>query len=784
MADGATLGKAYIQIIPSMEGTGSKISAFLNGEGVKAGNEAGVASGTSMMQSLKSTAVKLASTLAIGATIKQSVESAFDFQDSMAKMSTLFDTSKTKVSDLSKEFVELSNKTGMSASGLAEAGYQALSAGRSVEEVTGFVSTAADLAKAGFTSTTTAVDVLTTAMNAYGQNAGTAEEISNKLVRTQNLGKTTVDELASSMGKIIPTASAMGINIDNLTSGYVSLTKQGIATAESTTYMNSMLNELGDSGTTLGGVLEKRTGQSFQQLMASGMSLADVLQITKDYADENNIAYNELWGSAEAGKAGLAILNGGVEEFNNTVGTMASNTDDVGDALTKLQTPAETIHKAMNVMKNTFMTVAASVIELVTPAIQTVAGYMTDLGEKITSFANSSPAVAQAIITAIEAVLAMFVAFHAAKAVQGLPETIKGIGTAFNALAANPVAVVIAAIAGIAVVLINLYNTNEAFRNKVNEIWSYISTYISAAAEYIATNLGPVWDSILVKASEIWNNVLTTITTVWETIKPFVIDAVTVIAVTIGTAFEVIKAVISAAMYVIQNVIIPTWNDISRSVGSKVNEISAVISPVFNTISTVISTVWETIKTTTTTVWDGIKSAIEGPLTKAKDFIKGIIDTIKGFFNFNISWPHIPMPHFYINPRGWGIGDLLKGSIPSLGIDWYAKAMGEPRILEGAQIFGSMNGKLLGGGEAGQEVLYGRSQLMRDIAEATMAADRGGSISTLTALVSKIERIIALLEQYLPEGGDIYMDGELVSKKIEKLQNRKKKLNQKIEGIA
>lgn len=108
------------------------------------------------------------------------------------------------------------------------------------------------------------------------------------------------------MGKVIPTASSMGVNINNLTSGYVSLTKQGIATAEATTYMNSMFNELGDSGTTLGGVIKEKTGKSFQECMNSGMSLADVLQITKQYADENGIAYNELWSSAEAGKAGLA----------------------------------------------------------------------------------------------------------------------------------------------------------------------------------------------------------------------------------------------------------------------------------------------------------------------------------------------------------------------------------------------------------------------------------------------------------------------------------------------
>ena len=199
---------------------------------------------------------------ATGAFLTKSVKDASDFTDGMAKMSTLFDTTQHSVSDLSKEFLDLSNKTGISATELAEAGYQALSAGQNVEDVASFVETAGNLAKAGFTSSSTAVDVLTTSLNAYKGSCGSAEQVANKLVRTQNLGKTTVDELASSMGKIIPTASSMNVDINNLTSGYVSLTKQGIATAEATTYMNSMLNELGDSGTDLGGIIKEKTGKS------------------------------------------------------------------------------------------------------------------------------------------------------------------------------------------------------------------------------------------------------------------------------------------------------------------------------------------------------------------------------------------------------------------------------------------------------------------------------------------------------------------------------------------
>lgn len=151
--------------------------------------------------------------LAFAGVMTASVKSASDFQNGMAKMSTLFDTTETSVQDLSKQFLDLSNKTGISATELAEAGYQALSAGVDVRDSAKFVETAGKLAKAGFTSTTTSVDVLTTAMNAYGESAGTAEQIANKLVRTQNLGKTTVDELGSSMGKIIPTASGMNVSL-------------------------------------------------------------------------------------------------------------------------------------------------------------------------------------------------------------------------------------------------------------------------------------------------------------------------------------------------------------------------------------------------------------------------------------------------------------------------------------------------------------------------------------------------------------------------------------------
>lgn len=126
--------------------------------------------------------------------------------------------------------------------------------------------------------------------------------VSDVLINTQNKGKTTVAELSAAMGKIIPTANASNVSLEQLAAGYSIMTANGIATAETTTYMNSMLNELSKSGTTASDTIKNKTGKSFQELMADGSSLADVLEILQEQAAEDGVAMNDMFGSAEAEK--------------------------------------------------------------------------------------------------------------------------------------------------------------------------------------------------------------------------------------------------------------------------------------------------------------------------------------------------------------------------------------------------------------------------------------------------------------------------------------------------
>lgn len=589
MADGATLGKAYIQVIPSMEGTGSKISAFLNGEGVKAGNEAGEASGKSMMQSLKSTAVKLVSTLAIGATIKKAFDIGADLEQQIGGVETLFAESSAII----RKYADDAYRTA------------GVSANEYMKNVTSFSASllqglGGDTAKAAEYANTAMVDMSDNA-NKFGTDIGA---IQNAYQGFSKQNYTMLDNLKLGYGgtkeemqRLIKDAAAVSDSVDAESLSFDNIVQAIHVTQE----------QMGIMGTT------------------------------------NKEASTTFSGSLGAMKA----------SWDNFLAGLMMNGKDGVDMNTYLQPLVDSIGTFV------FNNLIPAVGRFVAAVFEAVPGLLeiglNSISESI-SDAFGGIIDAETVKIAIESIAGAFAAFAATEAVIALPGLIDAISAAITGLSLNPVSLAIAAIAGIIIALTQLWNSNEQFRDFVTGTWNAIMSFLS--------NL-------------------------WASISSTAIN---------------------------------TWNGISSSISGVVNKISSVISTVFNTVKSVITNVWNGIKNTTTSVWNGIKSAIETPLNKAKSIVKSVIDTIKGFFNFNISWPHIPMPHFSISPRGWGVGDLLKGKIPKLGIDWYAKAMAEPRILDGAQIFGSMNGKLLGGGEAGQEVLYGRSQLMRDISTAVQEA--------------------------------------------------------------
>lgn len=321
-------------------------------------------------------------------------EAAAIFEVDIKKISTIADTAQVSLSQISTDIVALSMDTGIFADSLEEATYSALSASVNTANAVEFTSTASKLASGGFTSSATAVDVLTTALNAYGLEASYAERISDMLITTQNLGKTTVDELAASVGKVIPLASAYGVEMDNLSAAYAELTKGGIATAEAGTYLKSMLNELGDSGSKVTKVLLEQTGNSFSQLMKQGYSLGDIMGVLGESVNGNAGAFNELWSSSEAGIGALSLYNAGAEQFNSTLDAMKNS---IGATETAYSTMTDTTTHAQEELANAANNLQISIGQNINPLIKTLYELGTTGLNQITKFSQEYPVVVKII---------------------------------------------------------------------------------------------------------------------------------------------------------------------------------------------------------------------------------------------------------------------------------------------------------------------------------------------------------------------------------------------------
>ena len=315
---------------------------------------------------------------ALKAAASNAVSMAMSNETAFAKASTLLSGD-----DLTKYFeglIEMSNRTGVAFTDLAESMYSALSAGVPQDNVLEFVENTVNLSKGGFTQTATAIDIVTTALNAYQMEMSEATHVQDVLITTQNLGKTTVDELASNMGKLIPTANSVNVAFDQLGAMYATVTANGVATAETTTYLNAMINELGASGSTAEKAMQAATagtdmaGKKISEISAMGYDVTDVLKLMDEYAQSTGKSLSDMFSSSEGAKAANILLSN-AESFKSNITAMI---DSTGAAATAAETMMDTTAEKTQVAKNQIDNLTSAIAEQLLPAIGETAQSVSD----------------------------------------------------------------------------------------------------------------------------------------------------------------------------------------------------------------------------------------------------------------------------------------------------------------------------------------------------------------------------------------------------------------------
>lgn len=349
----------------------------------------------------------------------------------------------------------------------------------------------------------------------------------------------------------------------------------------------------------------------------------------------------------------------------------------------------------------------------------------------------------------------------------------------------------------------------ENCKEIIFDVWENIKSAVSTAIEFVRSVITTVFTTIRDFFISIWESIKSVFTTVWNAILEFITPIIEAIKEKITEKFNYIKNTISVTINTIKSIITTVWNAISNVISSVVNTIKNVVTSVFDNLKNGVKTIWEGIKnyiitpisnafdkiksvvsnikstvvntfnnlkSSVTSVFTNIKNAITTPIEKAKDVISGIVDKIKGFFNFKIEFPKIKLPHFSIKPKGWKVGDLLEGSIPKLGIEWYAKGA----ILKKPTIFGTNGNNVMVGGEKGTEAIAPISELLKYVKLGVDESLRETLFDVLTNFTNTrvqnqrttiygINELTSILKTYLPEivgnmDKDLVMDGNKVGR--------------------
>lgn len=596
---------------------------------------------------------------------KQTIETGQTFDSSMSNVAAISGATGDDLDKLRNKAKEMGEKTKFSASEAADGlSYMAM-AGWKTDDMLNGLDGIMNLAAASGADLATTSDIVTDALTAFGKSAEDSGRLADIMAATSSNANTNVELLGETFKYCASTAGSLGYSMEDTSVAIGLMANSGVKGSQAGTSLKNILVNLSKPTSSMEKAMND-LGISLTDNNGNMKSLDEVMGDLRGSFSKLDEKQKASYAATLAGKEGmaglLAIVNASPKDFDKL--TKAVN--DSGGAAEKMaETMNDNLGGDLTLLNSHLESVQIAIYEKFEPALRKGVEILNSLLNAVQFVVDHSTEFIAAI-TAMAAGIAAYLAYTTAMTVmtqgwQALTIVTKAQTVAQAALNAvmnmNPIGIVIGLIAALVAAFVVLWNKSEAFRNFWLNLWTNIKNIVSSAVTWISDK----WTKLKDSATAIWQTISAKASELWTKIKNNIINP-------IKSAFSNVKT---------------TFENINNTIKEKINNARSNVSAAVEKIKNFLS--FNGLKASISKVWDGIKSAIQKPIESARDAVKKAIDKVKGFFNFKITWPKIPLPHFSISPSGWKIGDLLKGKIPKLSIDWrkLGGVYDEPTVLTG-----------------------------------------------------------------------------------------------------
>lgn len=551
------------------------------------------------------------------------VKAAIDVDKGLREVNTLFGLTGKAADDSFKALkggvADLSSEIGVAQDVLVGGLYQAISAGVPRENAFTFLQVAAKAAIAGVTDTTTAIDGITTVINAFGLNASDAARVADSMFTAVKGGKTTFGELSAALFNVAPAAAAAGVKMEEVNAAIATLTASGVPTSVATTQIRAALTGLQRPSAELDTIF-RSLGFANAQAAIESKGFGFALDAVRDAAEGDNGKLQTLLGSVEAVGAANVLAGTGADKFASELDAQAKKAGATQSAFEEMEKSVARRFERIKVGLKNFAIEAGNAL---LPFVEQVG---KRIGEAIDWFRQLDPEAKR-----LAGTIAL-VAAAVGPLLLVLGKAIQVFNVLKVALLTNPFTLILAGIAAAVVAFAVLYQRSDEFRSfvqgtlmpivqRIGEAFVRIWTEIQALTAAVWPAIRDIIKGVIEVIAAIWqqfgDNILRVASIIWERIK-----------VVIDTAIRAVKAIIDIVLGIIKGDWSRVWEGIKALLGAIWDNIVSIVKTAIGLVGEAVKLGLEVVRGIWDAAWEAIKEGLQGTLRFILDKILAAVEWI------------------------------------------------------------------------------------------------------------------------------------------------------------